>query len=359
MNLIPTIKDTTGNIEGIDGVTYFGTKYTKRDIPVSFAFEGLTKEQVSLMQMKFSGKEIHSLIFDEHPYKIYSAKVTGQAITKHLAFVRDNTDYFNGEGSITFTCYFPFARSRFSWQEDYNLDNIPEWRGRYLDEQLAENEEWIDEEDVCGGNIYYDFDVEQLVVGRITELDYPFDWVEPESLLIPDTIELDNTLNGRISVFRYAYSRYENYTDWIESSKIPSREDYGKYDTTTHSIKLYNAGDVLMPSRWWFRIDPDDKEKIYNITIRCGDKELRLERLQYLQIPSTTNAGADQWIAVDMLHSLIGGYDKYGRFTGRLYNQFMKGEFFGIPVGEQTIYVEGAMPDPSRKDSIEIYYLYL
>jgi len=36
--LIPTLKEITSDINGVDGILYFGTKYTKRDISVSFAF---------------------------------------------------------------------------------------------------------------------------------------------------------------------------------------------------------------------------------------------------------------------------------------------------------------------------------
>jgi len=36
--LTPTTKDTTVNVEGVDGVLYWGSKYTKRDFSVPFAF---------------------------------------------------------------------------------------------------------------------------------------------------------------------------------------------------------------------------------------------------------------------------------------------------------------------------------
>jgi hypothetical protein len=39
-----------------------------------------------------------------------------------------------------------------------------------------------------------------------------------------------------------------NYWDWIESSNIPSRFNYGVYDESSHQIKLYNAGDIEMPT---------------------------------------------------------------------------------------------------------------
>ena len=71
---------------------------------------------------------LHSLILDEYPFKVYTCKMTGNSILKHLAFTDANGDrYYNGEGNFTFTCYFPYAKSRFPYIEDYNHMNIPEW----------------------------------------------------------------------------------------------------------------------------------------------------------------------------------------------------------------------------------------
>ena len=103
------MKDTTSSIEGIDGMKYWGSKFTKRDITVSFAFKGLDEDDLRRLRAAFKADDIHDLIFDEAPNKIYSAKVTGQAILKYLPF-EDETIY-NGEGSITFTCYCPYAHS--------------------------------------------------------------------------------------------------------------------------------------------------------------------------------------------------------------------------------------------------------
>jgi phage-related protein len=44
---------------------------------VSIAFEELTEEKYRAMRQWLDGKGIHDLIFDEAPYKVYSAKVTG------------------------------------------------------------------------------------------------------------------------------------------------------------------------------------------------------------------------------------------------------------------------------------------
>jgi phage-related protein len=54
---------------------------------------------------------IKPLFFDETPHKVYSAKVTGKVTAKVVIFDDEtNGRVYKGDGSITFTCYFPFAR---------------------------------------------------------------------------------------------------------------------------------------------------------------------------------------------------------------------------------------------------------
>ena len=114
-NLLPTIQDKTVQVPGGDGTYYFGSYYTQRQFPVSFAFDGLTEEQINTLKRHFGDKKIHDLIFDETPYKIYRAKVTGTATIKYIPFDEGSTHrLYKGEGSIQFTCYYPFARCAFS-----------------------------------------------------------------------------------------------------------------------------------------------------------------------------------------------------------------------------------------------------
>jgi phage-related protein len=96
---------------------------------VSFAFDSLTEEQLARLKRHFGDKGIHDLIFDESPYKVYSAKVTGTATIKHIPFNEGTGKerVYKGEGTIQFTCYNPFARSRFKWLNEYTNGNKEEW----------------------------------------------------------------------------------------------------------------------------------------------------------------------------------------------------------------------------------------
>lgn len=334
-NLVPTLKDITADIIGVDGKVYFGTNYTKREISVSFAFVDLTEKQMRDMYILWNGKQIHDLIFDEWPYKVYSAKIIGNSTVKHLSFGEGDDAHYSGEGTVKFCCYFPFARSRYNWQEDYDISTIPEWQP---------DDDWNGQVEETG-NIWYDFDEQQNAIGALQGALSEFVWVHPQSLLINVTDNDPNdTENG--GIVTYTESPYINYNDWIEASKIPSHADYGTYDDGAHCIKLFNAGDVLMPSRWWFRV-PDNPTS-YTI----GD--LVITNLVRSRITSPTQAGADYWFVVDMPNHQIQGYDRFARPTGRLYNHFItNGTFFGIPLGEQTITCS------QKPYDIEFNYLYL
>jgi hypothetical protein len=48
-------------------------------------------------------------------------------VVKHLCFERGASRFYCGEGTFTFTTFFPFARSRYQYAEDYNKENVREW----------------------------------------------------------------------------------------------------------------------------------------------------------------------------------------------------------------------------------------
>jgi predicted phage tail component-like protein len=85
-NLLPTTQDKTVQIPGRDGMYFFGSYYTQRQISVPFAFDEMTEKQFCELRRVFGDKKIHNLVFDETPYKTYHAKVTGTAQIKYLVF---------------------------------------------------------------------------------------------------------------------------------------------------------------------------------------------------------------------------------------------------------------------------------
>lgn len=119
------MNDKTADVPGADGQYYFGTTYKPKVFDVSFAFEDLTKDNIRSLKQAFSGKEMRELCFAESctydsdngitDARVYMAKVTSQPNIKALCF--DGVDnggnpieVYNGEGSVQFTAYWPYAR---------------------------------------------------------------------------------------------------------------------------------------------------------------------------------------------------------------------------------------------------------
>lgn len=131
-NLLPTVQDKTVQVPGGDGMYHFGSYYTQRQFNISYAFDALTEEQLARIKVLFGDKKIHELIFDETPYKVYQAKVTGSASIKHIPFAEGETNrIYKGEGNIQFTAYDPYAhcREKYLSNEYYKkFNNIDEWK---------------------------------------------------------------------------------------------------------------------------------------------------------------------------------------------------------------------------------------
>lgn len=127
-NLLPTLQDKTVQIPGGDGTYYFGSYYTQRQFEISFAFDSLTEQQLDFMKELFGDKKIHPLIFDEMPYKIYQAKVTGTNSIKYVPFSEGEVNrVYKGEGSIQFTCYQPYAICKDKNLHNYDIEQAKEW----------------------------------------------------------------------------------------------------------------------------------------------------------------------------------------------------------------------------------------
>ena len=131
-SLLPTIQDKTVQVPGGDGMYHFGSYYTQKQFNISYAFDALTEEQLARIKALFGDKKIHELIFDEVPYKVYQAKVTGSASIKHIPFAEGATNrIYKGEGNIQFTAYDPYAhcREKYLSNEYYKkFNNIDEWK---------------------------------------------------------------------------------------------------------------------------------------------------------------------------------------------------------------------------------------
>lgn len=115
-DLIPTTQDKTVQVPGGDGFYYFGSDYTQRQFSINIAFDELTEKQFRELQQVFGTKELGKLVFDERPYKYYMVKSSKPQL-KYICFGKDGERIYKGEGTLTFTAYYPFAKSIFKFLE--------------------------------------------------------------------------------------------------------------------------------------------------------------------------------------------------------------------------------------------------
>lgn len=137
-NLIPPLADKTADIPRGDGQYYFSSHYKPRQFSIPIAFDSLTEAQYQQVRKWLNGKEIKELVFDEHPYKIYSAKVTGTPQLKTICFEENGERIYKGEGTIQFTCYCPFAHTpnlTKSGEDGRSIDS-------YLEDDYPTKEQW-------------------------------------------------------------------------------------------------------------------------------------------------------------------------------------------------------------------------
>ena len=111
-NFSPTLNDKTAEVPGGDGMYYFGTTYKQRDFNISFAFDHLTEAKLREMKKWLNGKEMGDLWFSEAPYKVWTAKSSGNSAIKYIPFDDENGQrVYKGEGTIQFTAYWPYAHT--------------------------------------------------------------------------------------------------------------------------------------------------------------------------------------------------------------------------------------------------------
>ena len=126
-DLVPTAQDKTVQVPGGDGFYYFGSDYTQRQFSINIAFDELTEKQFRELQQVFGTKELGKLVFDERPYKYYMVK-SGKPQLKYICFGEDGERIYKGEGTLTFTAYYPFAKSVFKFLNEYSDKNKDEWK---------------------------------------------------------------------------------------------------------------------------------------------------------------------------------------------------------------------------------------
>lgn len=137
--LLPTLKNTTTDVPGMEGTLYFGTQKTTRSFQVDMAFDSLTEEDIRDIREWLTGA--HSLIFDERPYIQYMCILNSAPQLKYLTFEENGERIYKGELSVNFVSYLPYG---------YSIDGK-----KFIDDFLDENfEEWSNASHLAYKNFY-------------------------------------------------------------------------------------------------------------------------------------------------------------------------------------------------------------
>ena len=137
--LLPTLKNTTTDVPGMEGTLYFGTQKTTRSFQVDMAFDSLTEEDIRDIREWLTGA--HSLIFDERPYIQYMCILNSAPQLKYLTFEENGERIYKGELSVNFISYLPYG---------YSIDGK-----KFIDDFLDENfEEWSNASHLAYKNFY-------------------------------------------------------------------------------------------------------------------------------------------------------------------------------------------------------------
>lgn len=150
-NLLPTFQDKTAIIDGGIGTFYWETNYTQKVFTIPIAFENVTEIQLRRLEEKMLGQQnFGKLIFDENPYKYYMVKPSGESKINYVPFEKKTVKngvttisrYYNGEGTLNFIAYYPFAKSRYKFLDEYTNTSIPEWNKNGTDGFYNNIAEW-------------------------------------------------------------------------------------------------------------------------------------------------------------------------------------------------------------------------
>ena len=280
-------KHITTQVPGQIGTYYFGSVYEKRNFVLPFAFDGLTENQISLLKQTFNIKTVGGLIFDEEPYKIYMVKPSNTIILKTLCFEEKEKRIYKGTGEIAFISYSPYAKSKYEFLDDYELEGCPNVNQWAEASRLPSYQNAIDETIQGTGSIEF-YESDNIITG----------YIETSS---------GNNTSGSINQ-DYVSSRAGNifpiqnigdseipFLFCVNFNKLPKPSDDFQFMElslgTAENMSLYGNLKIMIPSSFWNqdkKIIIDSKNYSIYIHDQIGNKQLAnslIQSGQFFNIP--------------------------------------------------------------------------
>ena len=309
--LYPEIKDIVAEVPGVNGNYYFGSDYGTRQFDIEIAFDHLTEVQFRELRRTFGTKEIQTLIFDEHPYKYYMAKLANPIELSYICFDEPN----------------------------YEWSKIP---------------------------LYYDEEAGHTVYAQGIDGDFEYKSYDETTRRI---YKGEGTISF-ICYFPFAKSVYkqlpssEEESDWVISSGILNAEQYANIDTyNNNSITVYNPGDVATGFRLY--LPAEALNSTTTLTYRVDNNH----PISTLALKAMSLESGDVGVLVDTNNGLITGVStapvfdpiggKYNYTTsGHLYNQYVDSGYF-FHLEPNSLYIYSTLQITGGTNGIKIFYDYL
>lgn len=338
-NLIPQIQDKTVEITGRDGALYFNTSHKPKQFSISIAFDDLSEEKYQEMRSWLGKGKIAELIFDETPYKVYSAKPTGTPQLKTICFNEGDNRVYKGEGTIQFVCYYPYARTpNLSSLSDpilktpdtnkaikcglfvqsgeqiknktskaisckYSYWENGKWEKSDVSLDLQSDTSKTTQQPMFIHSIDLDeYFTDEVIEIQIDELTYAY----TEN----DCFEPTHTRDGR-NINDYDIYRYPNKIEWVIASKLNSQFQAG-----------YNNGDL--PAS--FLVSKA------SVSVEDGNPVFQVGDCKITVLESCDNFSWDS--ETGMVKGVISGVERAIRYSGKSYGK--------IPVGRTDIQIGDA-----------------
>ena len=125
-----SFQDKTAPIEGGDGLLFWDSFYSNKPISIQIAYDSLTEAQLRKLRQVFCAKAIGEFIFDETPYKAYTAKLQAPVQLTAIPFTENGVRVYKGEGTIQFVAYYPYGKSVHKFLDEFDdtfYINKDEW----------------------------------------------------------------------------------------------------------------------------------------------------------------------------------------------------------------------------------------
>ena len=385
-NLVPSPIDYTEQIPGGVGQYYFGSDIDIQNFPLSIAYDNLSELQLRELRQWLSPSIVGELIFDEEPYKTYTAKISDSPSLTYICFDRSSSNevsnkrVYKGEGSINFVCYYPLARV--SGESIPNsFDEVP------LKIPIKVNVEVSGyTEDPSDQGIWEWVSALCTSIGD-SSCECTFNYLGQSRTATIDALANIRINKKELQYYSFFKDKYTNVDEWAEASGLLENLNTtgvnAGYDhditlpdgTGAKGIQLYNPGDKETDfilsfnkpdtlSRITFRLNSGES---FTLSLRSEDTEEERDKYGAVseeEIQVAAMKGGT--ITIDTKKNRI-MYRKQDLSTSQvfetsIYFALKEGRFFKIPInrnsnGGYSITIDTA--DNLERESIRIDYDYL